>query len=67
MFCMFGKDGNFFIQIWYYPSVKKSKWSSPWKYISGIIERDDIHPRKHGTFSDRKDKDDKKVYSVKHA
>ena len=27
--------------------------------IVGIIEKDDIHPRKHGISSDRKIKDDK--------
>ena len=34
--------------------------------ISGIIEKDDIYPRKYGTSSDRKIKDDKKVYSFKY-
>ena len=29
--------------------------------ISGIIQKDDIHPRKYGISSDRKIKDDKKV------
>ena len=35
--------------------------------ISGIIEKDDTHPRKYGISSDRKIKDDKNVYSVKYA
>ena len=35
--------------------------------ISGIIEKYDIHPRKCGISSDRKIKDDKKVYLVKYA
>ena len=30
--------------------------------ISGIIEKDYIYPRKYGISSDRKIKDDKKVY-----
>ena len=30
--------------------------------ISGIFKKDDIHPRKYGIFSNRKIKDDKKVY-----
>ena len=34
-------------------------------YISGIIEKDDIHPRKYGIYSHRKIKDNKTVYSVK--
>ena len=33
--------------------------------ISGIIENDDIHARKYGNSSDRKIKDDKKVYFYK--
>ena len=32
--------------------------------ISGIMEIDDIHPRKYGTPSDRKIKDYKKVYFI---
>ena len=32
------------------------------EYISGITENDDIHPRKYGISSDRKIKDNKKVY-----
>ena len=35
--------------------------------MSGIIEKYDIHPRKCGISSDRKIKDDKKVYLVKYA
>ena len=31
--------------------------------ICGIIEKDDIHPRKHGISSDRKIKDDKKKFT----
>ena len=30
--------------------------------ISSIIEKDDFHPRKYSISSDRKIKDDKKVY-----
>ena len=33
--------------------------------IFGVIGKDDIHLRKYGTSSDRKIKDDKKVYLVK--
>ena len=33
--------------------------------ISGIIEKDNIHPRRHGISSDKRTNDDKKVYSVK--
>ena len=36
------------------------------KYISNIIEKDNIYPRKHGICSDRNIKDDKKGYSVKY-
>ena len=36
-----------------------------WDDISGIIEKDDTHPRKYGASSNKKIKDDKKVYSVK--
>ena len=54
--------------IW--PSCQKSKDDLLPKNtlkddISGIIEKDDIHPGKYGIFSDRKIKDDKKVYSAK--
>ena len=35
--------------------------------ISGIIEKGGIHPRKYDISSDRKIKEDKKVYSVKYA
>ena len=35
--------------------------------ISGIIEKDDVHPRKYNSFSGRKIKNDKKIYSVKYA
>ena len=35
--------------------------------ISGMVEKDDIYPRKYGISSDRNIKDDKKVYSVKYA
>ena len=35
--------------------------------IFGITEKDDIHPRKNGISSDRKTKDDRKVYLVKYA
>ena len=34
--------------------------------ISGIIEKDDIYPRKYGISSDRKTKHEKKVYSIKY-
>ena len=40
---------------------KKQRWSSAEKYLSGVIEKDDIHPRKYDISSDRKVKDDKKV------
>ena len=40
---------------------KKQRWSSAEKYLSGVIEKDDIHPRKYDISSDRKIKDDKKV------
>ena len=33
--------------------------------ISGITEKDDVNPRKYSISSDRKIKDDKKVYSNK--
>ena len=33
--------------------------------ISSITEKDDNYPRNYGTFSDRKIKDDKKVYFYK--
>ena len=33
--------------------------------ISGIIEKDDIHPRKYGISSDKKIKDDKEVFFYK--
>ena len=33
--------------------------------ISGSIEKDDIHPTTYSISSDRKIKDNKKVYSVK--
>ena len=33
--------------------------------ISGITEKDDVHSRKYNSFSDRKIKNDKKIYSVK--
>ena len=36
------------------------------KYISNIIEKDNIYPRKHGICSDGNIKDDKKGYSVKY-
>ena len=35
--------------------------------ISGIIEKNDIHPIKHGISPNRNNKDDKKAYSVKYA
>ena len=35
--------------------------------ISGIIEKDDIHSTKYSIFTDRKIKDDKKIYSVKYS
>ena len=35
--------------------------------ISDVIEKDDIHPRNYGIYSDRKIKDDEKVYSVEYA
>ena len=34
---------------------------------SGTIEKDNIHPTKYGISSDRKIKDDKKIFSVKYA
>ena len=46
--------------------VRKAKMIFSRK-ISGIIEKYDIHPRKCGISSDRKIKDDKKVYLVKYA
>lgn len=33
--------------------------------ISGTIEKDNIHPRKHGISSDRKTKNDKKFTFIK--
>ena len=33
--------------------------------ISGTVQKDDIHPRKYGIFSDRKIKDDQKAYFYK--
>ena len=35
--------------------------------ISSIVEKDNIHSRKNGIYTDRKIKDDKKFYSVKYA
>ena len=35
--------------------------------IAGIIEKDVIHPKKHGTFSNRKIKDDKNIYFHKNS
>ena len=50
---------------------KQQRWSSPEKYtddgISGIVEKDDIHPRTYVISSDRNVEDDKKVYWVKYA
>ena len=50
---------------------KQQRWSSAEKYtddgISGIVEKDDIHPRTYGISSDRNVEDDKKVYWVKYA
>lgn len=34
--------------------------------ISGIIEKEDNHPRKYGISSDKKIKDDKKVNSLRY-
>ena len=56
----------FFLQVWYYTFFRKAKMIFSRK-ISGIIEKYDIHPRKCGISSDRKIKDDKKVYLVKYA
>ena len=52
------------------PSCQKSKDNLLTKNtlkddIPGIIEKDDIHLRKYGIFSDRKIKDDKKFYFCK--
>ena len=62
--------------MWYYLSVKK-KTKQTKKHLlpkislkdgnSDIIEKVDIYPRKDDISSDRKIKDDKKVYSVKYA
>ena len=58
-----------FLKIWYYLSVKKAKLIISQKVtlddISSNIEKDDVHPRKYGIYSDRKNKDDKKVYFYK--
>ena len=35
------------------------------RFPAGIIEKDDIHPRKHVISSDRKINDDKKIYFYK--
>ena len=58
----------FFLQIRYYPFVKKAKMdfsqnNTTESDISGIIEKDNIFILwKYGISSDRKIKDDKKVY-----
>ena len=41
---------------------KKERWDG----ISGIIEKDDVHPRKYRISSNKKIEDDKKVYLVKY-
>ena len=53
--------------VFYYLSVKKSEMIFSRKdtlkdNIFGIIEKDDIHPRKYGISSNRKITDEKKVY-----
>ena len=60
----------FFLQICYYLSVRNpkiifSRKSTLRDDISRIIEKDDIYPRKYGISSDRKNKDDKKVFFYK--
>ena len=45
----------FFVQIWYYSSVKKANMvffrkNTFWDDIFSIIENDDIHPTKYGIF-----------------
>ena len=42
-----------------------SQKDTPKDDISGIVEKDDIYPRKYSISSDRKIKDDKKVYFYK--
>ena len=68
--CIFGKNDFFYLLIWHYPSFKKAKIIFSWKNtlkddIFGIIEKDDIHPRKYGIFSDRKITGRKKVHLLR--
>ena len=68
IFCLFGKDGYLvFPEDNIILFSKMQRWSSLEKYITGIIGKDDVHPRIHDIFSDRKIKDDNKIYSVKFA
>ena len=70
-FCIFRKDEFSFSYKYDITFLsKKERWSSSKKYIlkddiSGITEKVYIHPRKCGISSDRKTKDDKKVYFYK--
>ena len=68
MFSIFGKD-DMCVSHKYNITLrpKKQRCSFPKKktvksYISGIIEKDDIHPRKYSISFDRKTEDDKNVY-----
>ena len=71
-FCTFSKDNTFFPYKYDINLLsKKQMWYSPKNVLqddnSGITEKSDIHHRKYGISSDRKIKDDIKVYSFKYA
>ena len=68
-FCIFGKDGISFSNKYDITFLSnKERWSSKNTLkddISGIIEKDDIYPRKYRIFSNMTIIDDKKVSSIK--